>query len=326
MSSRSQSDRLLPVSFPSFGNEPPHTPLSPSGFVPDPGLHTYSTPPDWNSQPTPAPSGYHTGSLIPLAPPIAFPMENQYTKSQAVSTSATLPTHRSRWSLPGSRSTVSSTMSIRSLDSMNSVPLAEFNSKFLTKLRDGSKKSTQIILAWMRNPKISTQFDRESLNTALHILSKNFPPKKYDGRWLETLEALLVCAPDRLDIEYRHPPDIDFTPLMWAVWYKHHEVVDRLLKAGANIGTVDRYFQRTPLLWAAKRDSWRASIVLLNSMEVREYHINTKDKDGKTALAIATAERHAQTVKVLQSAGAGMGEIIGSDTQHAAELGQFSRD
>ncbi|KAJ5332481.1 hypothetical protein MYU51_019129 [Penicillium brevicompactum] len=77
------------------------------------------------------------------------------------------------------------------------------------------------------------------------------------------------------------------TPLCWAAIRGHAGAVDVLLGVdGVEVDTQDMYL-RTPLIWAAHNG--HSSVVKLLMPRV---NLDAKDKDGQTALSIATIMGH----------------------------------
>lgn len=76
-----------------------------------------------------------------------------------------------------------------------------------------------------------------------------------------------------------------YTPLMLATIYEHKDVANLLLAKGADVNQQNAYDGRTALMFAAYRDESTVRALLERGARVRD-----RDRDGKTALAIAEEE------------------------------------
>jgi hypothetical protein len=93
--------------------------------------------------------------------------------------------------------------------------------------------------------------------------------------------------------------DNGWTALFNAAQFNKTEAIEVLIASGADVNAQDRA-RRTALLWAAffgRTEGVRALVV-------NRADVNRRDKDGATALKVATTNDHAETIRILQQAGA----------------------
>ncbi|KAI1910433.1 hypothetical protein LOZ12_004653 [Ophidiomyces ophidiicola] len=182
-------------------------------------------------------------------------------------------------------------------------------------IKDGNKRS---------------QLNQESVNNALAFVAKH---QKRKAGQIEAINVLVdQCA---ADIEYRdekygrtpliwainvgredvvsllldHNAFIEgrdsiksCTPLIWAVCLGNETITRLLVSRGASLRAADAEFQRTPLLWATKRGAFKVAQVLLEFIQDPNI-LDIKDRDGKTALALAYTEKHPITATALLDCG-----------------------
>jgi ankyrin repeat protein len=91
------------------------------------------------------------------------------------------------------------------------------------------------------------------------------------------------------------------SPLIWAARKGYTEVIEVLLKAGANIEAKDEVFRQSPLIWAAENGLAEATELLLKAGA----RIETKDEAFGYSLLIWAAENGlAEAIELLLKAGA----------------------
>ena len=137
----------------------------------------------------------------------------------------------------------------------------------------------------------------------------------------ETLMKLIQGAPHLASSFLNLVPELDVEkPLREAAKGGHEEVVEALLKAGAQVEAKDKD-GGTPLHWAAEKGHEKAVGVLLKAGA----DIEAKDKYGYTPLHLAAEKGHEKMVEVLLKAGADIeakGRYHGETPLHwAAEKG-----
>lgn len=111
------------------------------------------------------------------------------------------------------------------------------------------------------------------------------------------------------------------TPLMKAAYKGHAEVVRLLLERGAKLETKDKKMKQTALLWAAYTNPNMEALALLSTGQDIDYNLSGKkeaarllldkgadvkarNKDGLTALALATRANAPNIVRLLNEHGA----------------------
>lgn len=90
------------------------------------------------------------------------------------------------------------------------------------------------------------------------------------------------------------------TVLMWASAEGQTEIVERLIKAGADVNAVSPESGYTPLVWAAQYGRAETVRCLLSHSAV----VDALDDWDQTALAKALAGKHHETLQLLLEAGA----------------------
>jgi ankyrin repeat protein len=89
------------------------------------------------------------------------------------------------------------------------------------------------------------------------------------------------------------------TPLMMAAQAGKPEIIQELLERKANINAVDTWDQWTALQWASSSGQLEAvSLLVKNGAEIHH-----KDKNGKTALALAQEKGQTKVAELLKAAG-----------------------
>ncbi|KAI1278807.1 Ankyrin-1 [Halotydeus destructor] len=136
--------------------------------------------------------------------------------------------------------------------------------------------------------------DKEGL-TALHYAAR-------DGN-LEAVSILLEQPKLRIDCLSGESETIDLsdkrTPLHLAADYGHHEVVEILLKHGANVDALDRS-DKTPLFLATSNCNFRAAMVLLS----HGADVNAETIHGQSVLQLSLTTKQYGLAKLLLSKGA----------------------
>lgn len=235
----------------------------------------------------------------------------------------------------GSRSSLLSSSSLASPSRTLSGP-DKTNADFRKAVANGRLDVPDLITQLTTDPAWRSQLDQESANTALLTLCKHAPPAP--GHTDAIAVLLQHCA---ADIECRDPqlrrtpliwaistgrtdlatalldqhanPDArdapeHSTPLIWAICSRHRALAALLLQRGASPAATDAYWRRTPLLWAAKKGALTIAELLLQGRDPQQQLlIDAKDRDGKTALAMAYSEQHPQTARALLAHGADAG-------------------
>uniref|UniRef100_A0A1I7XDJ4 ANK_REP_REGION domain-containing protein n=1 Tax=Heterorhabditis bacteriophora TaxID=37862 RepID=A0A1I7XDJ4_HETBA len=102
-----------------------------------------------------------------------------------------------------------------------------------------------------------------------------------------------------------------WTPLMWAVYKCHPEVVDILLNYRAHVNLIDEEDGLTPLIVA----SGRGFTTIVEKLLEADAQVNACDKFGSTALIWASRKGHLPIVQLLLNAGAEVDAVgMGSST------------
>ncbi|EEP76149.1 predicted protein [Uncinocarpus reesii 1704] len=206
------------------------------------------------------------------------------------------------------------------------------DSEFAKALKD-NRISIATILKCVKDSRKRSQLSQESINKALIFVSKHRRHKDSQIQ-IEAINVLLKqCV---ADIEYRdegygrtpliwavHTEREDIvnilldnnasiegmdtvkqcSPLIWAVCLGHEVIIRLLIGRGASLRAADPAFERTPLLWATKKGAFKIAKLLLEFIQ-DPYVVDLRDKDGKTALALAYTENHQITANALLEAGA----------------------
>lgn len=90
------------------------------------------------------------------------------------------------------------------------------------------------------------------------------------------------------------------TPLMQASYLGQDEIVDALIKAGANPNTSEERYGYTPLIFAA----WKGHERVVEQLVAAGADLDSRAKDGRTALTRAVQGRHSRVEEVLRRYGA----------------------
>ena len=93
--------------------------------------------------------------------------------------------------------------------------------------------------------------------------------------------------------------DSGWTPLMWAAAYDHDQIVQELIRAGADVNVKDNY-KRTAL----HKASWRGHSNVIKTLALAGANLNVQDVNGMTPLMRAAEQGHANAVVELIRAGA----------------------
>lgn len=115
---------------------------------------------------------------------------------------------------------------------------------------------------------------------------------------LEAVRAILAAAPDCVAARDKE----DSTPLHWAAWKGHAEIVDALLDAGADPMARNRngHWGDTPLHAAAHGNQRAAALTLIR----RGADLQARDPDGHTPLDETGFHNATAVAKLLREAGA----------------------
>lgn len=127
------------------------------------------------------------------------------------------------------------------------------------------------------------------------LLAYKFSPMGNLHQAARSGSSLQVAAQLLLGADIDRRDERGMTPLMWAAWERHPEIVRQLLDRGADPNQKGDDGE-TALMKAA----FRGNLPIVTALLQRKASVNESDDDGETALLLAAAEGHVSIVQVLR--------------------------
>lgn len=212
---------------------------------------------------------------------------------------STTPSFETLSRIPSSSQTTLSTNSSNGLPTVhkNESPRNKVsaNYHFIQAATLATKEDIKNLTSWTKLSHVKLLLDPETVNTAFIQLVMNKDKEKLR---LGAVKSLL--AEFDPDLEYK---DVEHnrTPLIWAILRGHESIMKLLLARNVCLETRDGIFQRSPLGWAAIAGAYK-STELLTSLP--GLSLNSRDKDGRTALDHAESKRYMKVKGLLLLHGA----------------------
>ncbi|MCJ1406857.1 hypothetical protein MMC19_000927, partial [Ptychographa xylographoides] len=176
---------------------------------------------------------------------------------------------------------------------------SSLNDQFLQAVK---RLDTPIIYNWINDPNRRPWLKSEHVQSALLGLAGLHTGQDPRFRTLAVSVILDKCAPDLecTDAAYKA------TPLILAASGGRTEIVALLIEKEARLQATDGNFGRTALTWAARNNALGTAKVLLEALAGTHDRkiIHARDKDGLTALDLASQRNHQRMGNLLVSYGA----------------------